>query len=197
MNVKTLIFSVLLGFCITLSAQKDDDDKKGKLGILAGWNNASTSADEFDTKSVSGFYAGAVWEHKFVPSVRFHSGLVYNQNGYRLKDKNTNLENVKYSYLNVPMIGKFQVANFYALLGPQIGVRLGGKYTFDDGTPDQKIKGDFKSYDVAAQLGLGFNVAIIGIEGRYNWGLTDLNKTDGGAAVYNRYFELGLHVKLW
>ncbi len=191
-STKTFIVSALLALSLTVFAKTQDD---GKLGVLAGWSSTSTSAD--NSRSISGFYAGAVWEHKIIPSLRFHSGLVYNQNGYRPKNDVSNLDRATYGYLNVPIIAKVQVANFYALAGAKPGIRLGGKYSYNDGSADQKIsKDNFRGHDVAAQLGLGFNIAIIGIEGRYNWGLTDLNKTDAGGSIYNRYFELGLHVKL-
>ncbi len=158
-STKTFIVSALLSLSLTVFAEKKDD---GKLGVLAGWSSTSTSAD--NSRSISGFYAGAVWEHKIVPSFRFHSGLVYNQNGYRPKNDDSALDKVTYGYLNVPIIAKFQVANFYALVGAKPGIRLGGKYSYNDGTADQKIsKDNFRSHDVAAQLGLGFNIAIIGV----------------------------------
>lgn len=196
---KISLITALLFFGLNTFAQKDkkkEDDKKGHLGILAGWNNASTSTSNFDTKSVSGFYAGAVWEHKIFPSLRFHSGLVYDQNGFKVDNNLLGLEKVRYDYLTVPVIAKVQILRFYALGGMTGGLRLGGKQFFEDGSTEKIDSGDLKTYDFAAQLGLGFEIAFIGIEGRYNWGLTDLNKVDAAESIQNRYFQLGVHVKL-
>ncbi len=194
---KISLITALLFLGFNTFAQKEKkDDKKSHLGIIAGWNNASTSTSNFDTKSVSGFYAGAVWERKIFPFLKFHSGLVYDQNGFKVDDNIIGLEKVRYDYLTVPLIAKVQILRFYGLGGITGGLRLGGKRFFDNGSIEKIDSGDIKTYDFAAQLGLGFEIAFIGIEGRYNWGLTDLNKVDGDAAIQNRYFQLGLHVKL-
>ena len=191
MKTKEIILFGLL-FLIGASATAQ---KKGKLGLMAGWNYATSSSKNLDTKSISAFYGGAVWEHKIVPSFRYYSGIIYNQAGYGV-DEDNNLDKAKYSYLTVPLIAKVQILNFYALGGLSSGIRTGGKYYFTDETETKITTDNLKGYDFAAQFGLGFKIAIIGIEAKYNWGLTDINNNSALKSIYNRYFQLGLLLKL-
>ena len=99
------------------------------------------------------------------------------------------------NYLTIPIVGKVKVGPIYGLAGITSGFRVGGSHNLTNGTSTKVSSDDYKGYDFGAQLGLGFQLLIFGIEGRYTWGLTDITK--GGGDVNNSAFELGVHVHLF
>ena len=78
--MKTLTVISLLLLSVVSFSQKDDDDKKGKLGVLAGWNYSGISAS--GTSNSNGYYGGVMWEQKLVPMIRLQSGFLFIQNGF-------------------------------------------------------------------------------------------------------------------
>jgi hypothetical protein len=190
--MKTLSFILLFALSTCTFAQFNDD-KKGQLGILGGWNCSNISAAELQSTTSNGFYGGLIWEHKIIPLIRMQSGLLFVQNGYSLEG----LPDYKYTtlnYLQVPIIAKLKVGPVYFMGGLTSALRVGGAAKYEDETI-KVTSDDFKSYDFGAQVGLGFQILIIGIEARYTWGLTDI--ANSGAEINNQAFSLGAHIHLF
>jgi hypothetical protein len=183
-----LVFSIISG---TAFGQKKDDDKKGKPGLLLGANISNLSTGGADNKT--GFYGGVLWEQKIIPLIRLQSGLTYVQNG--LKTESAGVETkLNLNYLQIPVIAKVKVAMFYGLAGFTGGYRVAATTVVND----QKIKVDKESLnrlDLGAQVGVGFKILFFGIEGRYNWGLSNVYSAENADAK-NRYFQLGIHFML-
>ena len=184
----SLLLSSLFSF-----SQFGDGDKNGQLGLLGGWNYANIKASGLQTKNHNGFYAGVLWEHKIVPLVRVQSGLLFVQNGYSLEGI-PNADFTTLNYLQLPVIAKLKLGPVYALGGITSALRVGGATNFADGTSEKVSSDDYKSYDFGAQVGLGFQFLIIGIEARYTWGLTNIAQQ--GVAVNNQAFSVGAHLHL-
>jgi hypothetical protein len=192
-SIKTLILLVMtMAMSSVMFGQKDDDDGKGgKPGLLLGVNLANV--DGVDATNKTGFYGGVLWEQKLVPILRLQSGLVYVQNGF--KTETAGIESLtKLNYLQVPVIAKVKILAFYGLAGFTGGYRVAASNVTND--VKVKIESDqLNRFDFGAQVGLGFKILFFGIEGRYNWGLSNISKADG-VDYNNRYFQLGVHFML-
>lgn len=180
-----LIFLFISGISF---AQKDDDGKKGKPGLLLGANLSNINTSGFDTKL--GFYGGVLWEQKIIPTLRFQSGLVYVQNGMK-SETNAVDTRINLNYLQIPLVLKLKVLSFYGLAGFTGGYRVAANTVVND-VKTKLNKDDLNRLDFGAQVGLGFKILFFGIEGRYNWGLSNVYTSENSNAK-NRYFQLGIH----
>jgi hypothetical protein len=100
-----------------------------------------------------------------------------------------------YGYLNIPVLSKYRHSSGpFALTGPQVGFLLNASEKAD-GQPSVDTKMNTQSVDFSWSFGLGYEIQTIdlGIDARYNLGLTNLEKgqyTNGTAK--NRVFQFGL-----
>jgi hypothetical protein len=80
--------------------------------------------------------------------------------------------------------------------GPQVGFLLDGKIEGDAGGADVDIADDLKKIDAGVGLGVGYlSYSGLGIEGRYNLGLTNINDV-GTNELRNRVFQISLFYML-
>ena len=128
---------------------------------------------------------------------------------YKNGDKSVKAKDLKMelNYLNLPI-----VANIYLFKGFAIktGVQLGflmsakekGTTVIKDGDKSAEtkesldIKDDCKKFDVAIPIGISYQVPTIPIyiDGRYNLGLTNINK-DGDTNYKNQVFQVTVGYK--
>ena len=189
------IFKKLTVLLITLTltgitfGQKKDNGKKGKPGLVIGANFSNINEAGSETKT--GFYGGVLWEQKIVPALRFQSGLLYIQNGVQSESGDVK---VNLNYIQLPLVAKVKILAFYGLAGFTGGYRVAANRV-KNGTKTDLNKDDLNRIDIGAQVGLGFKILFFGIEGRYNWGLSNIYKAEG-SNTKNRYLELGIHFML-
>jgi hypothetical protein len=192
----TIVLCALLAFD---GLAQDDEEKGGRPGLIGGWNYSSIGIKNSDQTAdyTNGFYLGILWEERFAKVFRIQSGLKYVKNGWAYNSNDLgNRDKTILNYVSLPVTAKLKIGPIYALGGVYGSYRAGSKTTYTDGTSDKKIStDDIKRYDFGGQLGLGFQIAIIGVEARYNWGFTDIS-ADNAIGYNNRYLELGLHLHL-
>lgn len=100
------------------------------------------------------------------------------------------------TYAQMPILFNYSLnkSGFKIGIGPQIGILTGAKINGEDYDYEESLRG----FDAGVVL----NGAIpfsskIGMNVRYYYGLTNINKyTDGEFSVYNRAFYAGLYVKI-
>lgn len=172
-----LLFVAILAATFTTAKAGDN-----KIGVRAGYQNTNVYLDGTSIgDNLSGFYVGAFREHQLIPILSLSVGLEYSQMGYKSTD--IIKDNININYLGIPV-------GLKAKLGP-VSAIAGTGFNFKVGAHDL-IKDDIKGYDIPVYLGAGFNILMIGIEARYQWGLTDI--VDGGDKATNRGFQLGISV---
>lgn len=173
--MKKLILIVFTSIiCTSLSAQGLD------FGIKAGANFATFSdATGFSNKTgfVFGVFAGA----KLGESVGLQADLLYSQQGAKFDGGEIDL-----NYVNVPVVLKYYITESINLqAGPQFG------FVVDDNF--KELPGSIaeaESFDLTGVAGIGFELPLgIRASGRYHFGLTKVNKSDGGK---NAVFTLAL-----
>jgi len=173
-----LILTLTLGF-ISFSGNAQDN------GIRAGWNYAGTCAngDQFEG-SLPNFYAGIFRNNKFGGIFALHTGLEYLQNGWKADDNNYRRLHV----LSVPVGLRVKLGPLFALGGAGLNFNVGenNEGFVANAAPKNNV------FDLPLFLGVGFKIAIVSIEARYNWGVIDANSL----GQQNQYFQIGagLHI---
>ena len=160
--MKNFILIVLTAFLTTSVISQEID-----LGLKAGANFASiTDASNLLTSNRTGFLIGVFAGVKFSDKLGIQGDLLYSQQG-----ANSDPKDIDLNYINVPIVLKYYlIQGFNLQAGPQFG------FIVDDNIKD--VLGNVieaESFDLAGVLGLGYDFPFgIRIEGRHNFGLTDV-----------------------
>lgn len=165
---KVLILLMVVGTSLNLSAQGLD------FGVKAGVNFSSVrDASGLDNRT--GFVAGVFAGGKLGDKLGVQADLLYSQQGAEFELGSFNLD-----YVNVPIVLKYYLSDSFNFhVGPQFGVLINDDaQTVVGETINDIATNDF---DITAVLGLGFDLPMgIRLEGRYNFGLSDVTKTEKG-----------------
>jgi hypothetical protein len=181
-----LIMFLTLGFTQLSNAQID-------FGIKAGvnYNNGgddsveSTGADVIDgAKAKSGYHAG-IWFRGDLPILGLYlrPEIVYTEikSEYNFNSKNTDYD---FKKIDVPvLVGKkfFGVVN--AFIGPSFQYIIDDSFEFSNFTTDE-----FDKFSVGAQMGVGLEFGNLGIDVRWERGLSssEAKFAGNGITVDNR-----------
>lgn len=165
---KVLIALLVIISTNTLSAQGLD------FGVKAGVNFSSIrDASGLDNRT--GFVAGIFLGGKLNDNLGVQADLLYSQQGAEFEFGSFDLD-----YINVPIVLKYFVSESLNIqLGPQFGVIINDDaQTLLGETINDIATNDF---DISAVVGLGFDLPMgIRLDGRYNFGLTDVSKNSEG-----------------
>lgn len=166
------------------------------VGAKTGLNINSVSGDLSNPKMTTGFHAGLTGELKLADRFSIQPELLYSTQGGEVSRTIDAINffavtQVKSSYLNLPVMGKFYITdNFTVEAGPQIGFLMGSKAnirTFVKTsildipilTKEFDTKERTAQIDYAVNFGLGYKLDNgINFGARYSLGLTNFN--DGG-----------------
>jgi hypothetical protein len=101
------------------------------------------------------------------------------------------------TYVNIPLMLQAKVGGgLYAQAGPQLGFLMDVEDKVGDVETGFFDKNDFKKTDVGVGFGLGYSgVSPIGIDARYNLGLTNINNV-GNNKIRNNVLQIGLTYRL-
>ena len=166
-----------------------------QFGVKAGYNLASftqSGGSAQDVKSKSDFSAGALASVGLFTSFYLQPEVLYSGQGATVNVMGTDAK-FNYSYLNVPVLFKYQhVSGLFAETGPQLGFLLSAKVKESGQTTD--VKSASQSTDFSWAFGVGYKIPKInlGIDARYNLGLTNVNKDSSGGNIKNSVFQFGL-----
>jgi hypothetical protein len=169
-----------------------------QFGIKAGVNiaNVTLSGDNsgvsFDSKT--DFHAGVLASLPLFSDFHLQPEILYSGQGASASASGTTVK-LNYGYLNIPVLFKYQhESGLFAETGPQVGFLLSAKEDADGQTID--AKSDTQSTDFSWAFGIGYKIPEInlGIDARYNLGLTNLAKgsQSGEGTAKNSVFQIGL-----
>lgn len=171
-------------------------------GIRAGLTLTTYSSNTYELSTISnplqpGFYIGgfADWE-KVVGNFGVSIEADFTTMGQRGKDSATGIIYSRTGYhLLIPAIAKygFLDGRLHVGVGPQLGICFGGKDKTRSGNSTAYVnwdKSDFNVFDFAFVFSADFMITTkIGVEARYNLGLTNNFRNVGSA---NRGLEFGV-----
>lgn len=175
------------------------------VGLKAGPNFANIDTDASageNYKSRTGFHLGAfalIRGEKF----GFQPEIIFSQQGSKFKYSGSPDLKANFSYVNIPLIFKlYTIAGINLQVGPQIGLLTSAEsedYNVANGQiTENDIKDDLKKTDVSLALGVGWDLPLgLSIDGRYNWGLSDINSGASAGSVKNQVWQISVGYKLF
>lgn len=183
-----------------------------QFGIKGGMNVSSLSEDAAlsDQGSKIGFNAGVFLNAPIAENFSVQPEVLYNNLGSKvtLADQtiNGNDYTAEYArhldYIAVPVMFQYNATpEFYLEAGPQfsflVDARDKYKTTKNGSTTDSEThslnKDNFNTFDFGVGIGAGYwFTPNLGINARYNAGLSDIYKNNNGDAVRNNVFQVGL-----
>lgn len=189
-KISLLTFLVMAGFA--MQAQNVNLGLKGGLN-LSTWSNNNSGVGY---KNRPGFHAGLTAQVNVNPHFAIQPEVVYSSQGtkYTIGDQEHNLS---LNYVNIPLMLQAKVGGgLYAQAGPQIGFLMSTSDKVNDVETNFFSTDDFKRTDVAIGFGLGYSgVSPIGVDARYNLGLTNINDV-GNNSIKNNVLQIGLTYRL-
>ncbi|WP_256007339.1 porin family protein [Pedobacter deserti] len=193
---KILLVALLTGFNLAAFSQLMPSFQ---LGLKAGANLSKLSTENtFSSDNRAGYFAG-LW-------ARVGAAGIHLQPELYLSGKNTTLTNsagqenkVKFTSMDVPiLVGTKLGAAGVGLrfnTGPVISFILDDEQSFGDAA-SSAFSGDFKGQNIAWQLGAGLDIGSLGVDLRYEAGLSKLGE-DQYEGQKLRLFTFGLAYKLF
>lgn len=150
-----------------------------------GLNCASVTSYD-DAKYKAGFVGGVELEYHVSPLVGISGGLLYSSQGVKVSENHVSAT-WSPSYLNIPILANFYVANGLALkAGVQPGFMIG-----KDDAPSESVK----TFDFSVPVGISYEYMNFCLDARYNIGCTKMFKEgDGNNSVFQ--LTLGYKFKL-
>ncbi|WP_143310299.1 porin family protein [Chitinophaga vietnamensis] len=175
--MKKLILSgiLVIGAMLAVKAQEINFGVKGGLNLakLTNSDNAKTRAS---------FNAGGFVNIGLNESWAIQPELMYSGQGVKYKRNIAGLftteSTLKTDYINIPVMVQYNIVpSFYVEAGPQVGFLAGAKVKSGNNSTD--FKDYMRTADFSLGLGFGYKLDMgLGISGRYNFGLTNVYKTD-------------------
>lgn len=155
-----------------------------KGGVKAGLNLA-TDTQEFDgDKEKSdmkiGFHIGGYLTYDLSDALSIQPELIYNQMGGTDSEDGIDYT-LKLDYISVPVMFTYKLGEqFNIQAGPQIGFLASAKIKAEASGDSEEIdvKDGYKGTDFGANLGIGATFGKLGVDGRYYFGLSNIDDTD-------------------
>lgn len=165
-----------------------------KFGVKAGLNLSNWTGDVEYNSAKIGFQVGGFAEIKISDKFAVQPELLYSLQGTKFEEGGVEA-NYNLSYINIPVMAKFFVAEGFSLeVGPQIGILTSAKLKFEDESEDAKEF--FESIDFGLNFGAGYDVAEnINIGLRYSLGLSNIAKDSGDEKLSNSNIALAIGYK--
>ena len=187
---KVIIMAVLMLASVATFAQRP----VGSLTVQPkiGMNFATlTKAD--DSESRIGLVAGAELEYQLSDIFSISGGALYSQQGCEWSEDGSTRTN-KLDYINIPILANVYVVKNLAVkvgLQPAFNVNSKQKASKGDASAQDALDGT-KTFDCSIPVGLSYEYKNFVIDGRYNFGLTKINKH---ADSKNSVFQITLGYK--
>lgn len=162
------------------------------FGIKAGLNASSLNyPDNSDMQTKIGFNAGLLAHiHTSSKMWAIQPELYYSSEG--AKSKSNSDRSLNLGYLNLPVLIQYMFDNGFRLeAGPQLGFLMSAKSKVGNVSTD--VKDRMQNAVFSIPLGLGYlTTGGLGFDGRYNFGISNINKSDMGPKEHSNVFQFDL-----
>lgn len=145
------------------------------LGIKGGLNVYTINTPNVDNGSLASFNLGLLGHIHLDKQFAVQPEFVYSGQGTTAPSG----AKLNLGYVNVPVLFQYMFDNGFRLqVGPQVGFLVSANSTLNGSKTD--IMKDLKSIDISLSPGIGYvhPPSGIGFDLRYNFGLSNINKTD-------------------
>ncbi|GHT24691.1 hypothetical protein FACS189430_10050 [Bacteroidia bacterium] len=176
-----------------------------KLGPRMGFTFTNAYGSGIDTRLRMGIQIGVVADFALNDVFSIQPGVVYSQQGVKLKLQNIDPEDewdveytdrIRLNYVQIPVYAQFTVSKFYIQAGPYLGIATSGNSKLAEGNTfgsgflsafgqadEEKIKfgnerGQINRFELGLGFGAGFAFKVVQLGVNYNLGLTNLRYTE-------------------
>lgn len=181
-----------VSLCSTVVAQQVSKEKFINIGIKGGLNVFNINNNNnvnYDSKL--GVHAGLIGHIHLTRQIALQPEIVYSAQGAKFNAGGVTTK-INLGYINVPLMVQYMFDNGFRLqAGPQLGFLANAKDKTNNTSIDRKDL--YKKVDVALGAGIGYvePSSGLGIDVRYNLGLTDISESTAFKST-NRGFQVGL-----
>lgn len=190
--------ALVLALTVALTGTASSAWAQGGSGVIVGANFANiqitpnTNDNLFDRRT--GFVAGIFLGLPVGSSLTIQPELLYSQKGVKFKDSTADAR-IELDYLDVPVVARITSGGggLAFVVGPSFGFKLRarGKSEIAGEKQEEDLSDQVESFDFGFVLGAGVQTQKMFIDGRYQWGLSNINKTAFDATeVKNRVITL-------
>ena len=166
-------------------------------GVRFGYNAATLSTDEtgFDPKVRSGLVVGLFGVLPVNSTFAVQPEFIYSQQGAKVED-GSDKATLKIDYVQIPVLGRIRLgasSPAFLLVGPSFGFRTRAESDFNGET--QSFKDEVKGNDVGLVTGIAVYSGMFVIDGRYTWGLMNIDDTGEIGTTKNRVFSVSAGIR--
>ena len=194
MTKKNTFFAFFVLFTNLLFAQKFE------LGIKGGADVQQISGVSFKKEFAYGYHLGAYSEIKLSKVISIQPELYYsaaimkkgNSLDTILYDIRANIKQIKFGYINIPILFNFKLSDKVKLqIGPRYGILSNTNLSVKSNAEKALKSGDFSLVS-----GLQFNFSKIRVYARYQIGLTDMNQISDKENWKSQSIHIGIGLKI-
>lgn len=188
-----------LFFTITTNAQMHAGLKAGLNISDVVVNDLEDAPPNFDTKL--GMVGGVYFNYQFHKLFAVQPEVYYTMKGAKLKDDYNDMT-LKLSYVEIPVVLQFIVplkdspVKPIVFVGPSVGFNLTAKTEHNDNGNIIDNKDNTKSTEISLVFGGGVSLPIgkneIGVDVRYNLGLSNISKAGSQGTIKNTSINFNL-----
>jgi hypothetical protein len=162
-----------------------------QFGAKAGLNASKLNYEKStDGDYKASFHVGALAHIHLTKQFALQPEVMYSEQGTTLTE-GSNKYQIHLNYINVPVLVQYMTGTGLRLeTGPQFGYLLHAANETPGG--DVEVNSNYNKFDFAWAVGAGYKFASgFGIDGRYNYGITDVNNVIP-TNIQNRVFQFGV-----
>ena len=164
-------------------------------GVKGGVNFATQSSDQPDEVSLGyriGIVAGGFYTWPLGERFAFQPEVLYSQQGSAVEELGVKAK-TKIDYLLVPVLARYRVSrSVFVVGGPSMGFKLRAKASAEFGGSSSEVDiGDFvEDFDFGLAAGGGMEFGRYTVEGRYTFGLSNINAEGDVEKIKNRVISV-------
>ena len=191
--MKSILSTAIIALLISGTASAQHGNLHSAFGIKAGMNIYNLNTDDnADLNTKIGFNAGLLGHIHLNKHIAMQPELVYSSQGSKYPAPGSSDGKIKLNYINIPVLFQYMFDNGFRIeAGPQVGFLVSAKNELGN------VKTDIKDQFNTVDFGVGAGVSYVnpptglGIDARYNFGLTDIANV-GTNKVHNRGAQVGV-----
>jgi hypothetical protein len=175
--------------------------QSASFGVKAGVNfaNLNFEGDEDDaeldsrTRFVGGLFVVVPANSQFA----LQAEALFSQKGAKAEEEGFS-SRISLNYIDIPVLARFSTpassgASFHVFAGPSFSFKTSAEATseFEGEEETEDLDEQVKGFDLGLVLGAGVEFGRFVLDGRYTWGMTDINdEEEEGLKVKTRTFAI-------
>jgi hypothetical protein len=193
--------SMVLALTVLTGGVASAQEQPAAVGVKAGMNFSNLNFDgdgaSLNLDQRKGFVGGLFVVWPATGRVALQTEALYSQKGAQMEEGDASGK-IKLDYIDVPVLGRFSSpvsggTSFHVFAGPSFGFRVSAKAesSFGDEEESEDIDDDVERFDLGLVAGAGLEFGRFVIDGRYTWGLSNINKDEADdVKIKNRVFAV-------